>query len=481
MVKVPDSPAGLEGMKGRGIPERSASDRAKRPWQVAGVFDSKGVEPDFAYTVGLHTSFGHPELVVWGAPEAADADTAAALAEDVSKGLPAWQMRSGDLGELLNEVGERIRSGEVLGLGDTWTSPVDGDGSFLTLTTCSPMDLPLGEPVTGQLTSSTPVMGLALALSRPARGERSVLTNSQRVRYQQVLTGFIHDLRRHDVDLAGFDLDGIDPHDLAEEGLDAAMLRAIMALAKDHNADGWSGLLSILMEPQLLRSDLGVLVALARRKGRDIEVNDVLDAIGAEVVAVADREGLQQEQRQIFVPTVREGLHGGALALLLSPWLSDEDLLAKTGVMREGLLPLSAQDPRSCPWLPASPVLPDTRSMEIERITSAIWEVIPEMSTKSLERLERSFGKMDIRRFLQVTGMAKLRVLRAGHPGLWVEIPEPVRNFIDALAPQQAEALYIALHGALIAESAKVLDDLPDEWSDILRNPLRSARLALPE
>ena len=60
-------------------------------WMVQAVFGSGPRRPDLAYTVGL-TGLGHPELVVFGLP--------------VETAHP-----------LLNDLGERVRSGETLAAG----------------------------------------------------------------------------------------------------------------------------------------------------------------------------------------------------------------------------------------------------------------------------------------------------------------------------------------------------------------------------
>lgn len=61
-------------------------------WAITAVF-GEGVDPPFAYTVGLSGYAGHPELVIVGLP-------------------------SGVSGRLLNDYGERVRAGERLRAGD---------------------------------------------------------------------------------------------------------------------------------------------------------------------------------------------------------------------------------------------------------------------------------------------------------------------------------------------------------------------------
>jgi hypothetical protein len=37
-------------------------------WSIMNVFDEKGNEPDFSYTIGIHHTTGQPELIITGIP-----------------------------------------------------------------------------------------------------------------------------------------------------------------------------------------------------------------------------------------------------------------------------------------------------------------------------------------------------------------------------------------------------------------------------
>ncbi len=73
---------------------------AKYGWSVQGV-GAEGDEPAFSYTVGLHHSWKHPEVIVFGLPH------------DVAQGV-------------LNTVGERIQRGEIFRPGVEYPDVLEG-------------------------------------------------------------------------------------------------------------------------------------------------------------------------------------------------------------------------------------------------------------------------------------------------------------------------------------------------------------------
>lgn len=67
-------------------------------WHIIWVFNA---EPEFAYTIGLHHTFGHPEIIVFGLPR------------EVAHGV-------------LNAVGKDVRAGGVFASGARSEGIVDG-------------------------------------------------------------------------------------------------------------------------------------------------------------------------------------------------------------------------------------------------------------------------------------------------------------------------------------------------------------------
>lgn len=111
-MTVPDSPAHLETLRGSGMPERSATDRRRQPWDVQYVGGGDGDAP-FAYTRGLWQAFGHAELFADTRPVSGGEDDA------------HWQLSTSDMGEVLNAFGERVRAGEKFAAGDSHDQLVD--------------------------------------------------------------------------------------------------------------------------------------------------------------------------------------------------------------------------------------------------------------------------------------------------------------------------------------------------------------------
>jgi hypothetical protein len=90
----------------------------KKPfWQVQGVFDPDGQEPDFSYTIGLHGR-GIPELHVWAQPDQGDDPGA------------DWRLSMNDRCRLLNEFAGLALCGR-LGVGSEFERRYDAGRTIL--------------------------------------------------------------------------------------------------------------------------------------------------------------------------------------------------------------------------------------------------------------------------------------------------------------------------------------------------------------
>src|SRR3954468_13732227 len=69
-------------------------------WQVQGVFDPDGQEPDFRYTIGL-AERGLPELHIWAQPDRGDDPGA------------DWRLSMHDRCHLLNELAGLVLQGRI--------------------------------------------------------------------------------------------------------------------------------------------------------------------------------------------------------------------------------------------------------------------------------------------------------------------------------------------------------------------------------
>jgi len=58
----------------------------KHGWQFQFVFDAKGENPDFSYSIGFEESFGHPEVMIFGLKRETMHTVLADLAHDIKKG-----------------------------------------------------------------------------------------------------------------------------------------------------------------------------------------------------------------------------------------------------------------------------------------------------------------------------------------------------------------------------------------------------------
>ena len=105
---------------------------ARFGWAVMEIEPGRG-HPGWAYTIGLQTGFGHPELVVVGLPQGAGPTMLNALGEQVSRGRP---FEAGVLGSCrrcgqdvaLLDVDERQATGGLMG---TWAAYHEALGSEL--------------------------------------------------------------------------------------------------------------------------------------------------------------------------------------------------------------------------------------------------------------------------------------------------------------------------------------------------------------
>lgn len=58
----------------------------KHGWQFQFVFDEKGVNPDFSYTIGFEETFGHPEIMIFGLKRETMHTVLGDLAHDIKNG-----------------------------------------------------------------------------------------------------------------------------------------------------------------------------------------------------------------------------------------------------------------------------------------------------------------------------------------------------------------------------------------------------------
>jgi len=79
----------LTEMKGLTAPDAKVLQDIQRVgWHVTGVFASKGEEgPEWAFSIGLFHSFGHPEVIVFGLPFERSMDVVNVIGGQVKSGI----------------------------------------------------------------------------------------------------------------------------------------------------------------------------------------------------------------------------------------------------------------------------------------------------------------------------------------------------------------------------------------------------------
>jgi hypothetical protein len=161
-----------------------AHDTFEEPfWQVQGVFDPDGQEPDFSYTIGLHDR-GLPELHLWAQPD-----------EGEDPGAD-WVLSTSDRGHLLNELARLAVRGR-LGVGAELERRYDAGRTTLRFRVGPPADREVLEAY--GIAPDASVLPVHWSLHRAPEGPRGAMTPEQEQAaasaYDEVTAGLVEGRR----------------------------------------------------------------------------------------------------------------------------------------------------------------------------------------------------------------------------------------------------------------------------------------------
>jgi hypothetical protein len=152
-------------------------------WQVQGVFDPDGQEPDFSYTIGLHDR-GLPELHLWAQPD-----------EGEDPGAD-WVLNTSDRGHLLNELARLAVRGR-LGVGAELERRYDAGRTTLRFRVGPPADREVLEAY--GIAPDASVLPVHWSLHRAPEGPRGAMTPEQEhaaaSAYDEITAGLVEGRR----------------------------------------------------------------------------------------------------------------------------------------------------------------------------------------------------------------------------------------------------------------------------------------------
>jgi len=148
-------------------------------WQVQGVFDPDGQEPDFSYTIGLHER-GLAELHLWAQPDRGDDPGA------------DWRLSFGDRHHLLNELADLAVRGR-LGVGSELERRYDAGQTTLRFSVGPPADREVLEAY--GIAPDAVVLPVHWSLHRAPEGEGGPLApddeEAARSEYREIIAGLV--------------------------------------------------------------------------------------------------------------------------------------------------------------------------------------------------------------------------------------------------------------------------------------------------
>lgn len=269
------------------------------PYDVIAVHDCDGLEPPFAYTVGVAAAYGGPELFAWATPDS---------------GLDPgerWALSTHDLHRQLTEAVDRLRGPEGLTLGDSWVRSLDAGRTAMVTTVVEADDVPSYEVPAG-----TPVWRLHLRLLRPPSGTFVPLDADARRALVERLS------RWHEAYDMPLDVRALREDDIFGPG--SCGVRLLLQQLSELDEDGlWRA--AVLDASSEGGSSSSVLVeagALARTAGR----REWLDAAVLQVQRVGE-EQLQQvcvAERGTVRRRALDAFEAAAAAWVLADLLDDE-------------------------------------------------------------------------------------------------------------------------------------------------------------